>query len=182
MPSPEDQLSNVVAEELDVLIAETNELLRKAKKLLSLLSQQTQNPILVNSQPTSNYVDQALDSLAKDKFVMLAAKNPACAKLVATAEIVKQKHPTVVTQFNQITSQSSLINPGRPARLSTKNVQLFFDEDIGSSRDAALKEIKGHTVYEVAGMRVILTEGRTKVEMEGWTRQGGEKEKQELEK
>lgn len=108
--------------------------------------------------------------LEKNQPVMFAAKGTDIKKLVAIAELSKVKS---VTQLNKIELQRSLINPSYSAEKSLANVEVFFGNhvkpDSQNREKQALREVRGHKVYEVPSMMIFLLPGNVKGDLPDWT-------------
>lgn len=177
MPSGEERLNSVATDERDVFVTDCRhlylEFCAKLKRKPSIESAL----IIIGKNPAKRYVERCKLSLDTHHVIVVVARGPELSKLVAVVEQIKSRTKGKVTQMNKIFRQSSLINPGYSAQNSISNVQMFFGDEIDSlsPSEAARKEIKGHKVYDVACMAVVLVDGEVRVshlDYPDWTIQG----------
>ncbi|KAF5209080.1 hypothetical protein E0198_004355 [Clavispora lusitaniae] len=167
MLSEKDRLLEVISEELDAFTSDSrNDYLEAAKKL-GVTAKVDEAVVVIGNEPAPKYVASCTELLQKYKVVLLAASGRNLQKLVAVAEQIKHASNSQIAQFNKVSTQPSLINPAYRAEQSMKNVQVFFGDDTASQSDtpsqsdsasAALREIRGHKVYDVPCLRIILAQ------------------------
>ena len=167
MLSEKDKLLEVISEELDAFTSDSrNDYLEAAKKL-GVTAKVDEAVVIIGNEPAPKYVALCTELLQKYKVVLLAASGRNLQKLVGVAEQIKHASNSQISQFNKVSTQPSLINPAYRAEQSMKNVQVFFGDDTASQSDtpsqsdsasAALREIRGHKVYDVPCLRIILAQ------------------------
>ncbi|KAJ8140711.1 hypothetical protein OY671_006105 [Metschnikowia pulcherrima] len=123
--------------------------------------------ILVGQSPAKAYVQASINAIQSHHAVLIAGKGSNLGKAVAVAEQVKSQLTGRVAQFNKASLHSSLVNPAYKPTASVKNIEVFL-KDGESSQDStnlqsseqaandALREIKGHKVYQVPSMAILL--------------------------
>lgn len=175
MLAPE-RLKQLLEEELEAFTTDTRHVYLDVAKQLSVLPKVDEAAVIVQNGLVPKYTSAWSDLLQKQPVVVMAACGKNIQKLVAAVELLKQSTP--LTQFNQISTQPSLVNPAYKPEKSTKNVQVFFGDDIvSSSQDAAgaaRREIQGHKVYDVPCLTVALATSEVKIPvggLNGWSMQ-----------
>lgn len=166
----EERLHSVVDDEAEVFLTDCrHHYLEVAAKLKCPAKVETAL-IVVGRSSAKKYVDVCTKALKAHRMIMVASRGINLGKLVSVVEQVKQTSGRV-TQMNKMFLQLSLINPSLPASDSTKNIQIFFGDDIdGDETQSALREIKGHKVFEVPCMGIILSlDEVSKSEFGDWT-------------
>lgn len=108
--------------------------------------------------PSQRLVEKSIKTLNNENGILLTARGNEVKKLVAVIEQIKQQGPKKLRQLNRISIQPSLINPSYNAKHSIPNIQAFYGDEITttSTEIALTKEIKGHKVYDVPAMSVLL--------------------------
>lgn len=166
----EERLRSVIEDESAVFLTDCrHHYLDVASKLKCPAKVETA-VIVVGTSSAKKYVEACTKALQSHKMIMLASRGINLAKLVSVVEQVKQSMGRV-TQMNKMYIQLSLINPSLAAKDSTKNIQIFFgDETVGDKTQSALREIKGHKVFEVPCMNIVLSLNEvSKSEFSDWT-------------
>lgn len=170
------RLEELVSEELAALTTDTRHVYLDVTKRLSVLPKVDEAVVIVQNGLVRKYTSGVSELLRTHPVLVLAGCGKNIQKLVAVVELVKQQ--TSLTQFNQISTQPSLINPEYKAEKSTKNIQVFFGDDIVSPSEdaagAARREIRGHKVYDVPCLTVVLTTSQVQVPvsgLHGWSMQ-----------
>lgn len=171
MSTGEERLQEILTEEADVLTTESRQLYIDVSKKLKVSPKLDDALIIITRNTVSKkYLEASLEALEKHKAVILVAKGPELNKLVSVVEQIKQKGD--VKQLNKLTQQLSLINPSYSPQHSINNIKVFFGDDL-SSQDAektALREIKGHKVYDVPVLSVLLVKVEVNpADFAGWT-------------
>lgn len=173
MPSGEERLLLVTTEEQEVFVTDCRQLYLDTTAKLGHTPKVDTELIVVGKLPAKKYLQVCKSALATQGAVMIVAKGPEVAKLVSVVEQAKQNTKGRVAQLNKLFRQPSLINPSYAATNSMKNVQIFFGDDTDSniSASSVLKEIKGHKVYDVPCMAVLLATGDkiSSSGLDGWT-------------
>lgn len=175
MPTGEERLHLVLHEESEVFTTDCRQLFLDTAAKLGHTPKIEKELIIVTKTDKIDFLELCKTALQTHKVVMLVARASELPKLVSVVEQTKSSAKGRVAQINRIFTQPSLINPGTPTSHSIKNVQIFFGDEIESNptTQSALKEIKGHKVFEVPCMAVILASGSEilKTAPEGWTLQ-----------
>lgn len=175
MPTGEERLRLVIQEENDVFTTDCRQLFLDTAAKLGHTPKIEKELIIVTKTDKADYLELCKAALQTYKVVMIVARASELPKLVSVVEQTRNSAKGRVAQINRLFTQPSLINPGTPACQSIKNVQIFFGDEIESNSTSAsvLKEIKGHKVFEVPCMAVILATGgeNLKSAPEGWTLQ-----------
>lgn len=171
-----ERLRELLDEELAVLTTDTRHVYLDVAKELSVLAKVDEAAVIVQNGLVSKYTSAWSDLLQNHPLVVMAACGKNIQKLVAVVELLKQKTP--LTQFNQISTQPSLVNPAYKPEKSIKNIQVFFGDDIVSLSEnaatAARREIQGHKVYDVPCLTVALATSQVKIPvggLKGWSMQ-----------
>lgn len=161
MPSGEERLKEISRDEEDVFVTDSRHLYLGCAKS-GKFAPKIEDALIIIAKNTvaKKYVDTVRDALNDHKAVLLVAKGNELKKLVSVVEQVKQKSGKL-SQFNKLTKQPSLINPSYSPQHSINNVKVFFGDEIETlaPEESALREIKGHKVYDVPCLNILLVSG-----------------------
>ncbi|OBA21160.1 hypothetical protein METBIDRAFT_176310 [Metschnikowia bicuspidata var. bicuspidata NRRL YB-4993] len=140
--------------------------------------------MLVGSSPAKTYTQLSLAAFETHQSVLIGGKGSHLSKAIAVAEQVKQTTKARFVQFNKASLHSSLINPAYKPSASLKNIEVFLRDGESTQEDLAtqssqpstndvLREIKGHKVYKVPSIAILLVKDTQVAEEKllGWTRQ-----------
>lgn len=165
MTSGEERLHSVTIEEHEVFVTDCRHLYLEVAGKLASTAKVDSAVVFIANAPAKKYVEICQKILQEHEVILMAGRGSELKKLVSVVEQVKQTSKGRISQMNKLFRQPSLINPSYAAQHSTKNVQIFFGDEISgnSAPEAALKEIKGHKVYDVPCMAVVLTKGEAEV-------------------
>lgn len=114
---------------------------------------------VMGGSPAKKYTGAVSKALETKKAVIIAGRGEQIAKCVSVAEQVKKDASQRVVQLNKASLHPSLLNPSYKASASTKNVEVYFGgiNALESSAEGdALREIKGHKVYQVPALAILL--------------------------
>ncbi|SGZ51054.1 CIC11C00000005147 [Sungouiella intermedia] len=166
----EERLQSVAEDESKVFVSDCRHQYLEVTAKLKCPSNVDTAVIVVGNSGAKKYLDACTKALQSHKVIMVASQGINLAKLVSVVEQVKQQSGRI-SQMNKMYVQLSLINPKFLASDSIKNVQIFFgDEIVGDKTESALREIKGHKVFEVPCMSIILSlEEVPKADFGDWT-------------
>lgn len=161
MPSGQERLHTVKSEESEVFVTDCRHLYLDVASKLAISPKVESALTVIASSPAKKYIEVCQTALNDHTMIMIVAQGSDLQKLVSVVEQVKSNSEGRISQMNKCFTQLSLINPSYAAQHSMKNVQIFFGDDVEGKAPAedALKEIKGHKVYDVPCMSVVLAKG-----------------------
>lgn len=159
MPTGEERLIEILKDENEAFVTESRELYVEVSKALKVAPKMETSLLTISrNTPTGKPLQSALDALKTEKVILLTARGNEVKKLVAIVEQIKQKGPGDIKQLNRLSGIPSLINPSYSAKHSISNIQIFLGDEVATkNEDAALKkEIKGHKMYDIPFLSVLL--------------------------
>lgn len=170
------RLEELLQEELAAFTTDTRHTYLDVVKRLSVPAKVDEAAVIVQNGPVHKYAATYTALLHTRQVLVMAACGKNIQKLVAVVELLKQK--MLLTQLSQISTQPSLINPAYKPEKSTKNVQVFFGDDIvadsSDAAGAARREVRGHKVYDVPCLTVVLATSEVRIPsggLQGWSMQ-----------
>lgn len=165
------RLTEVVSEENETFRKDCCTLYVECTATLGVLPKLDDALFVLGAANAKKYTDAAVAALDRHNVVMVAGRGEHVRKAVTVVEQTKQRTPGRVEQLNKLSLEPSLINPAFKLEASAKNVQAFYG-DVDSSKDVA-REIRGHKVYTVPTLAVVLVRGSMVPDgqFKEWTRQ-----------